>query len=489
MTANRSSLKDLVKSKIGEHKFIIVSNREPYLHVYSDDGIRCVTPVSGMVIAIDPIMRACGGVWIAWGSGEADKEAVDSNDHIEVPPENPTYTLRRIWLTRDEVNGYYYGFSNEGLWPLCHIAYVSPTFRESDWKTYYEINRKFADAVIEELGNDTGFVFVQDYHFALLPKMIKEKRPDVVVAQFWHIPWPNPEAFRICPQAEEILEGLLGNDVLAFHIRYHCLNFLDTIDRTIEARIDRERFSVIRGGRETLIRAFPISVDFESIEEIAKKISVEEDIQKIRRQYRLRGRIVGVGVDRIDYTKGIIEKFKAIDRFFEKYPQYIEKFTFLQLGPISRIHISKYKNYNDEIYHLMVDINDKYRTKDWQPIILHKAHFSLEELICFYRLADVCIVSSLHDGMNLVAKEFVASRHDLNGALILSTFTGSARELEGALLINPYATEQFADTIKQTIELSEDEKKKRMEKLRDIVKENNVYKWGEGIINELNKLI
>jgi len=489
MVWDKNSLKEIVREKIGDHKFIVVSNREPYMHVYSEEGIQCISPASGMATALDPVMRACGGTWIAAGTGDADREVVDAKNHVLVPPENPSYTLRRVWLTKEEDEGFYYSYSNEGLWPLCHIVYVRPTFRESAWEQYKKVNEKFADVVIEEMGDDKGFVFIQDYHFALLPRYIKEKRPDIIVAQFWHIPWPNPEAFRVCPQAEEILHGLLGNDILGFHIRYHCLNFLDTADRFIEARSDRERFSIFRGGRETLIRPFPISIDYESVEKTAQNLKTEKRIEAIKSGFRIRNRLLGVGIDRMDYTKGILERFRALDRFFEKYPEYRGKFVFLQLGPLSRIHIPKYKEYNDELYHQMVSINEKWRIKDWQPIILHKVHLNLEEVVSHYRAADLVIVSSMHDGMNLVAKEFASSRTDLRGVLILSKFTGSSRELEGALLVNPVAEEQFADAIKQALEMPKEEQSSRMQKMRETVRENNVFRWAGKFINEMKKLM
>jgi trehalose 6-phosphate synthase len=489
MTWTKENLKDIVKDKIGTHKFLVVSNREPYIHTYGDDGIRCMTPASGMTVALDPVMRACGGTWVAHGSGEADREMVDERDHVQVPPGDPSYTLRRIWLTKEEEDRFYYGYSNEGLWPLCHIVHVRPVFRESDWDAYKSVNEKFADAVMEEIGDDQGFVFIQDYHFALLPKMIKERRPDIVVAQFWHIPWPNPESFRVCPQAEQILWGLLGNDILGFHVRYHGLNFLDSVDRFLEVRVDQERLSVFKGGRETLVRPFPISIDYDMVEAKARNEDIDRRISLLKMDFRLRNRFLGIGVDRMDYTKGIVERFNAIDRFLEKYPDYVGKFVFLQLGPLSRIHIPKYRAYNDEIYGRMLDINEKWKKKDWQPILLHKKHLGLDDLLLYYRAADLCIVSSIHDGMNLVAKEFVASRIDERGTLILSKFTGSSRELEQAILVNPFATDQFADAIKQAIEMPPDQQSQRMRRMRDSVKENNVYRWAGKIVNEMKRLM
>lgn len=485
MIWNRENLRETVESKLGAHKFIVVSNREPYVHVRSKDELKCVVPPSGVVVALDPVMRSSGGTWVAHGSGNADRDVVDSHDRVQVPPQNPSYTLRRVWLTTREFNAYYYGFANEGLWPLCHIAYVRPTFKQKDWNVYRRVNEKFAKVVLEEMGNDTGVVFIQDYHFALLARMIKEARPDIFVVQFWHIPWPNSEAFRVCPYGEEILNGLLANDVLGFHIRYHCQNFVDTVDRTLEAKVNRERFSLIRDGKETLVRPFPIGIDFEKMESNSKRPEVETDMRRVRDKYRLEGKLIGVGIERIDYMKGIAERFVAVDRLFEKYPEYVGRFTFIQLGPRSRIYVRRYNEYNHEIDRLVSDINKKHRKKNWRPIILEKRHLPQEELATYYRLADVLVVSSLHDGMNLVAKEYVASRWDLNGVLVLSRFTGAARELETALLINPYSTEQLADAIKQALEMSPDEKAKRMKRMRAAAKRNNVYRWAGKIVNQL----
>jgi trehalose-6-phosphate synthase len=489
MAWTKDNLKEIVKEKIGKHKFIVVSNREPYVHIYAEEGIRCMTPASGMAMALDPVMRACGGTWIAHGSGEADREVVDTKDCIHVPPENPSFTLRRVWLTKEEEDKFYYGYSNEGLWPLCHIVHVRPIFREGDWEIYKRVNEKFADAILDEIGEDKGFVFIQDYHFALLSKMIKERRPDIIVAQFWHIPWPNPESFRVCPQAEELLRGLLGNDIIGFHLLYHGVNFLNSVDLFLEVRVDRERQSVFKGGRETLVRAFPISIDFEKIDNLAKDRSIEQRAAVLKTDFRIQGRFLGIGIDRMDYTKGIVERFNAIDRFLEKNPEYVDKFVFLQLGPLSRIHIPQYRTYNDEIYRRMLDINEKWKRNGWEPLILHKKHLSLEEILPYYRAADFCIVSSIHDGMNLVAKEFIASRRDEQGVLVLSRFTGSARDLEQALLINPIATDQFADAIKQAIEMPADQQAERMKKMRESLRENNVYRWAGKIIRDMKRLM
>jgi Trehalose-6-phosphate synthase len=367
-------------------------------------------------------------------------------------------------------------------------VYVKPKFQETDWLAYKSVNQKFANVILEEVGNDKAFVFIQDYHFTLLPRMLKESRPDLLVAQFWHIPWPNREAFRICPWGQEILEGLLGNDLLGFHIQYHCNNFLDTIDRNLESKIDYSKFTATKGGKVTHVRPFPISIDFEELSVRARSVEVENEMMRVKKELGLKNQIIGVGLDRVDYTKGIPERFKAIDRFLERYPEYKGRFTFIQAGTISRIQIDDYRNYNDIIYDLMVEINHKYHSGRWTPLRLLKSHFNRINIQALYRLSDICIVSSLHDGMNLVAKEFIATRFDESGVLLLSRFTGAAEELTGSIQINPYATDTFAEAIKAAIEMPPDEKKKRMQRMREQVLEHNVYNWGQSIVNELIKL-
>ena len=352
---------------------------------------------------------------------------------------------------------------------------------------YKRVNQKFADAIIEELPANSPVIFIQDYHFTLLGKYIKEKRPDVTIALFWHIPWPNPEAFSICPYQEEILDGLLGCDLIGFHVQNHCNNFLDTANRLLESRVDTEKYSVMRFGKETFIRAFPISIDSSDSSEIFDQEIIIQ-IEKLRNEFDLGNKIVGVGVDRIDYTKGIIERMQAIDRFLERYPEYLNRFVFIQLGSPSRTHIKRYHELISEIDELVEKINWKYHVGNWKPIIYLKKHFSHEEIAPFYALADMCIVSSLHDGMNLVAKEYVHAKKDLSGCLLLSQFTGASKELTDAVLINPYSTEEFAESIKQVIELSDEEKKRKMKNMRAVITENNVYRWAANIISELTTL-
>ncbi len=479
-------LRDYIQAKLGATTMLVVSNREPYMHMVDETTgkTRCIRPASGVVTAIGPILRALGGTWIAHGAGNADRKHVNSKDKIGVPPEDNRYILRRVWLTKDEEEEYYYGFSNEGLWPLCHITHTRPFFNEKDWDTYQKVNQKFADAVIEELPAGPAVVFIQDYHFTLLPAMIKAKRPDVIVGLFWHIPWPNPEVFSVCPYQKQILNGMLACDLIGFHVQYHCNNFLDTANRLLECRINTEKFSVVRGDQETLVRAFPISIALPSPDEMVSN----KELDRLRDEYKLQGKIVAVGVDRIDYTKGIGERILAIDRFLEKHPEFRNKFVFIQIGAPSRTHIKRYHDLGGEIDELVEKVNWKHSEGDYKPIIYINRHLSADEIMPFYVLADMCIVSSLHDGMNLVAKEFVAAKKNGQGVLLLSCFTGAVREFEDALVINPYATEEFADSIHAAVTMTKEEQHRRMTAMRKIVEENNVYRWAGSIVTELAAL-
>ncbi|MGA8752131.1 alpha,alpha-trehalose-phosphate synthase (UDP-forming) [Candidatus Deferrimicrobium sp.] len=485
-TADR--LREHMRAELGGKKLHLVSNREPYLHEKDGPGIRCIVPAGGLVTALDPVMRVCDGLWIAHGSGDADRETVDGNDKLRVPPGEPAYTLKRVWLTREEEDGYYYGFSNEGLWPLCHITHIRPEFRLEDWTHYRKVNEKFADALLEEIaGEESPLVLVQDYHLALLPALIKEKRPDAKVAIFWHIPWPNPEAYGICPWRQEILQGMLGSDIIGFHIQFHCNNFLETVDRFLESKIEWEHFSVTRGGHSTLIKPFPISVSFElpSGAPASESWPTKEDLL---RMLGVEVEYLGVGVDRIDYTKGIPERFRAIERFFEKYPEYLGRFTFVELGAPSRTHIKKYRDLMTEIEEAVEKINWRFQTKTWRPIVFLKAHHTHETIGPYYKASDLCMVTSLHDGMNLVAKEFVAARDDDDGVLILSQFTGASRELKDAVIVNPYDIEQMADAIRLSLGMPPAERCARMGRMRETLVEFNIYRWAGKLIAELARL-
>ncbi len=482
----KDALHQMIDERLRDHKLIIVANREPYIHRYHEDQIECIKPASGMVTALDPIVKACGGIWVGHGSGNADRATVDEKDHVRVPPDNPSYTLRRVWLTKEQEASYYYGLSNQGLWPLCHCVFTRPVFNPRHWNIYREVNQLFADAVLEEADNKPAFVFIQDYHFGLLPRMLKQANQNLIVAHFWHIPWPNREIFRVFPWKEELLDGLLGNDLIGFHVRYHCQNFLDTIDRTIEAKVDQERSEIIREGKTTVLRPFPISIDFATHQQTIDSAEVASEMKRLQKKLGLGKLKLGIGIERLDYTKGIPERLQAIDLFLERNPEYVDQFLFVQVAVPSRSHIPEYQSLEEEIDRLVENINWKWSTKwGWRPVVLYKEHFEPVSMIALHRLAHFCIVSSLHDGMNLVAKEFVASRSDEDGVLILSQFTGSALELDDALLVNPYSVDEMAEGIKTALQWPEAERRKRMQRLRSAVEHNNVYRWAGKIISAL----
>jgi len=485
-TADRLSVH--IQTRLDGARLCVVSNREPYIHQRNGKSVDVIVPPSGLVTALEPVLNACDGTWIAHGSGDADAEVVDAQDRLRVPPDDPRYTLRRVWLNKQEEQGYYYGFANEGMWPLCHIAHTRPIFRADDWQHYQEVNRKFTEAVLEEIEDTPGpVILVQDYHFALLPRMIKEKRPDARVAIFWHIPWPNPEAFGICPWQRQLVDGLLGADLIGFHVQSHCNNFLQTVDRVVESRVDWEHFSVLRQDHRTIVRPFPISVDLTEDEPAGRDDYESAYLERaaLMRTLGVESTFIGIGVDRVDYTKGILERFLAIERFLEKYPAYQGKFTFVQIGAPSRTHIKRYHDLLAEVEVEADRINWRFQAGKWKPIVYLKRQHSHQEIDAYYRAADLCLVTSLHDGMNLVAKEFLAARRDERGVLILSQFTGAARELRDALLVNPYDIDQTAQAIRVALEMEPEEKQIRVQRMRRDIKENNVYRWAGNLITAL----
>ena len=476
-------LKQFVNLRLGDPLFV-VSNREPVSHVRKGRGIEVLIPASGLVTAMDPVLRACGGVWVAHGSGDADREVVDASSRIAVPSDDPRYALRRVWLTPEEEDGYYAGFSNEGLWPLCHIVHTRPLFRPEDWEHYQAVNRKFADALLEEMAGVTNpLVLIQDYHFALLPALVKGQRPDARVAIFWHIPWPNFEAFGICPWQDRLLRGMLGADLIGFHTQYHCNNFLETVERAVEARVDWERFSVIRGKHTTYVKPFPISV---AEDPPAEGPPVTR--QAVLAELGTDAEFLGVGVERVDYTKGLPERFRALGRFFDRHPEYRGRLVFVQVAAPSRSKIPRYQELQREVEDTVREVNGRLQTGSWRPILYLNRHHEHHEIRPLYRHADFCMVTSLHDGMNLVAKEFVASRDDEDGVLVLSRFTGAARELSDALLVNPYDLDETAQAIHAAVTMPPEERAARMARMRRVVREHNIYRWAGMLLGELSSI-
>ena len=510
-----------VSERLGSDRLLVVSNREPYMHMRRGRETECVVPPSGLVTAIEPILQACDGTWIAHGSGSEDALFVDDHDRLRVPPDERRYTLRRVWLNPEDEAGYYEGFCNEGLWPLCHIAHTRPIFRASDWNCYKSVNSRFGEVLLEEMrGMNHPVVFVQDYHFALLPRIIKHTRPDARVAIFWHIPWPNAETFGICPWQAELITGLLGADVIGFQLQAYCNNFLQTVDRVLEARTDWEHFSVRRNGHHSVVRPYPISVawnehataeqpslsgepahDFneendrpanianwtvgKDADSIAFKSKPASGAGSLHRELGIEGKHLLLGVDRLDYTKGIVERLLAIEHLFQMHPGYLEQIVFAQIASPSRTRIPSYAELRVQVKDTVERINRRYETSTWTPIILIERQCSHDEVERYYRAANLCLVTSLHDGMNLVAKEYLAARNDGDGVLVLSRFTGAARELKDALLINPYDTEEVSEAIHTGLRMNPAERSLRMQRMRQQVKENNVYRWASLMLSDI----
>jgi trehalose 6-phosphate synthase len=470
-------LKSALLQHLEGERIVVLANRAPYLHEKTDAGITVQHPASGLVTALEPVMRACSGVWVAHGSGSGDRETVDVHDRVAVPPGEGSYLLRRVWLSEGEENGYYYGLANEGLWPLCHLAHTRPIFRERDWRHYARVNRKFADAVCEEVDRDDPIILVQDYHFALAPRMIRERLPRATILTFWHIPWPNAERMGTCPWRDELISGLLGSSIIGFHTQQHCNNFIDSVDAFVECRIDREITAVVQGARRTLVRPYPISIEW-PVRWLSSVTTAQECRASVRAELGLApDALLGVGIDRLDYTKGVEERLQAVDELLARYPHLRGRFTFAQLAAPSRTKIDRYRELSERVEALAQDINRRWMNGTYRPIVLLRVHHEPPTVFRYYRAADLCYVSSLHDGMNLVAKEFVAARDDERGVLVLSQFTGAARELTEALIVNPYDLGGASDALAAALHMKPEEQAERMRSMRRMVGDFNVYRW------------
>ena len=479
----RADLVDWARAHLAGRELVVVSNREPYSHQRDGGQIQVVRNAGGLTVALDAVMQALGGVWVAHGSGDADRKVVDAHDRIGCPPEQPRYQLRRLWLTRDDHAHYYSGFANSALWPLCHVVYVRPRFRLADFESYRDVNRRFAEAVLEEIGDRPALVFIQDYHLALAARYLRERRPDLQLVMFWHIPWPNPEILRVLPWREEILDGMLANDAVGFHIQRHAKNFLDSVAETLEARVDFERMAVDRAGRRTWVHAFAIGVDAEEIATLSETPETRRAEARIRRELGLENCKIGLGVDRLDYTKGIPERLDALERMFEKYPEWRGRFAFIQIGVPSRVELREYRNVQLGVRRRAKRIDLRHPRAEGPTVHVIEANLDFRELVPYYRMADLCAVTSLHDGMNLVAKEYIAASPDLQGALVLSPFTGAARELERAWIASPYDQEGLADAFHAALSEPDELRRQRMAALYETVMRRNIFDWMRDVLD------
>ena len=465
---------------------VVVSNREPYQHTYDQENkVQWSPTTGGVAVALDALMRERGGVWIAHGAGDADRDVVDADDRVLVPPDRPSYTLRRLWLTDKESVSYYDGFANEGLWPLCHEAHVRPVFRTHDWESYQLVNKRFAEVIETELPDLSAPVFIQDYHLALVAANVRKLQPGLKTALFWHIPWPSPDRLRMCPWRRDLISGLLGNDLIAFQLDRDRRNFL--VAAREELSLETTRNTVRIGNRIVAVKAVPIGVDYDRIQRISHDPDLDVEISKLRHELNLDTPIVGIGVDRLDYTKGVLERLEALDLLIQRRPDLRDKITFVQIGVPSRSRLPSYVDVAEAIDRKVNEINKNYGLGR-DLIRYRKSALRIRRLVALYRLANFCIVSSLHDGMNLVAKEFVAAREDDDGVLILSEMAGAAQQLHDASIINPYDVEGFSVVIEQGIEMSRDERRRRMHAMRRVVAGRNIFGWASDILEDLERL-
>jgi trehalose 6-phosphate synthase len=476
-----------VISYLDGRTLILLSNREPYEHLAGSEGIHVRQPPGGLVSALDPTMRRTGGTWVAWGSGSGDRETADEVGRLGVPPFEPAYTLRRVWLSESDIEGYYLGFANSALWPLCHLLIQHFEFHREHWECYQHINARFATAVYEESlrAKTTPQVWVQDYHFALVPAELRRLAPDIFIHHFWHIPFPPPDMLRLLPTGipAVLLRGLLGNDLLEFHTERYANNFLNCVREFVpEAQVRGESMRVTLDGRQIVVGVFPISIDVEAFERLALSEESDERANALRHRYARGGRALGVSVDRIDYTKGIPERLRALDRLWQESPELRERFTMIVVATPSRTELIPYQNLETEVLAAVRSINERYGTADWEPILLVHDNVHPELLAAIYRAADLCLVSSLQDGMNLVAKEFVACQVDEHGVLVLSRFAGAAEEIDEAVLINPFNVGGFADGIRAALEMDMTERTRRMRAMRAQLHRSTIFDWLEAIL-------
>jgi trehalose-6-phosphate synthase len=484
---DEQGLRDLIATRLPSDQVIVVSDRQPFSHDRECGQLRVTQPASGLVTAVEPIVRACGGTWVAHGSGNADHEVVDDLDVWHAPPRHGGYRLRRVWMTEAETRGYRNGFANSGLWPLCHMVHVRPTFVERDWSHYREVNRRFADAVVEEARQPDPVVLVQDYHLALVPAMLRNRLPRATVVSFWHIPWTSPEQMGICPWLPDLMAGLLGSDIVGFQTEQHRQNFVATAQRCGMNGIGAPPLLRIGRPHHTLVRDYPISVAWPPTS-TSQTQPVDLPSTAALNTPACWALPVGakliVGIDRFDYTKGLVERLRAVEHLLTSHPEWLGRLKFVQVAAPSRTALPDYVAFREQVFAEVGRINNRFRTEDWEPIQLLDVHHDKAEVQTLYRAAHLCLVTSLHDGMNLVCKEFVVARDDELGVLVLSEFAGASHELSSALIVNPYHTEQVAEALHQGLVMTADEQRQRMQSLRATVKKHNVYRWAAHMLQD-----
>ena len=466
---------------VEDPQLIVLANREPYRHERDTSGVlRALRSSSGVVNAVEPLLLERSGVWIAEGVGESDRVAATDRDGLAVPVEAPRYRLRRVFLEAEEQHGYYNGFSNSAVWPLCHRTAVEPTFFARDFHSYELVNRRFADAVAEEATDRAPVVFVQDYHFALAPLLIRRQLPLSRIATFWHIPWPRPETFSLCPWSRTLLEGLLGSTAIGFQTAADAQHFLAAAEALLHATVDRHAGIITFKDRCTSVGVFPASIDWvdppaDTLSPAACRQHVLDEIGAAHATF------LGVSVDRLDYTKGLEHKLLGIECLLERRPELVGRFVFAQLAQPCREGIQAYRTTRQRVRDLAARINKRF-DEGGGPIRLIEAHHLPSTVDRYFRAADVCYVGSLHDGMNLVSKEFVRARDDERGVLMLSAWAGAAQELTDALIVNPYDLEGVARTFASALTMSPAEQRTRLRRMRQHLAQATARHWAEGIV-------
>jgi trehalose 6-phosphate synthase len=464
-------------------QIIVLGNREPYSHERQPDGRIAVRhTASGLVHAVEPLLAACGGVWVAHGSASADRFVVDESNGVSVPPEQPAYRLRRVWLSEEEYAGYYYGFANEALWPLCHRVFVKPVFRATDLDAYWIANARFADAVVEEAATASPIVLVQDYHFALAPAMIRQQLPGSTISTFWHVPWPDWQTFSVCPWGAQLLDGLLGSCIVGFQTAADRDNFAETVSRVLQLTVDRDSMTIAYAGRRVALRVYPASIPWPAQVDAPAVAACRKSVREalaLGENVRL-----AVGVDRLDYTKGIEEKFLAVEELLIHYPEHRNRFTLVQLAEPSRPGLNAYAELQRRVRATAERINGRFGSDECCPILLLEGHHSQADVTRYLRAADLCYVGSLADGMNLVGKEFVRARSDELGVLVLSAFAGAARQLTDAVLVNPFDPTGAAGALAVALQMDADEQRARMRRMRRSVAAFDAHRWAAAVLED-----
>jgi len=469
-----------------KEKLIVVSNRVPYNVKKVKGKIQYKKSVGGLVTALDPILCHRGGQWIGWNGYSGYSRDLKGKFVVGKDCDLEGYSLKLINLSAKELKNFYHGFANRALWPLFHGFISQSYFDNNNFFFYRKINNRFANRILEEAsGNE--IIWIHDYQLCITPASLRERsRKKLKIIFFLHIPFPNYETFRVLPWDKEILEGLLGNDLIGFQTSRDAHNFLECCKNILDLQVDFKDKKISYDGRVIDVGGFPISIDFDHFNDLAKN----RETVKYRKNIKDLGgdAKVIISVERLDYTKGIKERLKAVDRFFTKYPEYLKKVVFLQIAVPSRTKIREYIELKKEIDEMVGNINGKYSDGLWSPIqYLFKA-LPQQELAALYKYSDICMVNSLRDGMNLIGKEFASCNISEEGVLILSELAGAAEELgDYSLMVNPYDTEEVADTLRKAINMHGHTRKKMMQGLRGQISENNIYKWADNFLEYYKK--